>query len=705
MGTDAIEIGGIPLRKFLILPIKISYRSTSKHPLIVGFVLFSLLLYRFLPFLFVLLVSSSPVLVSTFVLLGTLLSYGQHSHIPQIDEEDDDVQEVASTRNTEIEPLNCLEEESNQKYHSHELLPPKLRDSFGSIEDTSLMWKKIKDQDDADEEDESFNSDSDGAESSFLDASITDATPMINELHPLLDTETPHCDVHESSSDDEFNAASDRSHSSNDIHVESSEEVESREEDDDEEEGQCETAEGGTKAVLKWTEDDEKNLMDLGNSEVERNQRLESLIARRRARKSFRMSESEMNMMDLDFNGPPFQIAPISTGRRNPFDLHYDSYMGPGLPPMPGSAPSVMLPRRNPFDLPYDDPLEERPDLAGDSFGEEFMTAHEKDMHYRRCESFNMGAYFFKDHRQEKNNVSRFKPHFVTEEMASEGRFSRFSRQMSEASESKMSFASETESHSTIANQEDLTDLVEEQLSFQECDLNPAVEHTPERVKLESELLEELHLDSDVVNEAKDEIDLFKVGDANAGTKTFHGTQSRFYSEFIALEEHLTGYVHVNQELGEEQQHTSSSSHSSSGVHEKIEEKSEGEESSHGKQSSSVQVHQDMVQQQQHTRSNPHSSSDVHEKIFDVNVEEELSGLDPERGDVHEHSANFMQQTVVDSDFLERVGGEDDSHTEAPVYDSSPSASNQGISDMMRMEETMSYKNSVLFTSTSSVNA
>ncbi|KAI3979394.1 hypothetical protein MKX01_001586 [Papaver californicum] len=848
MGIDVMEIG-VHLRKFLILSIRISYRSTHKHPLIVGFVLFSLLLYRFLPFLFVFLVSSSPVLVCTFALLGTLLSYGQHPNIPQIDEEqeeddentikpthhehevsslktgvlqsdlvvqkdeeeeeeeeekdgvfslsrafddglitektslienesthiqyqlveeereflnqekrefydvqkrefhelkplievdysakDDDAQEVASTsyaRSTEIEPLISLEEESNQENYTHGLLPPNLGDSSGSNQDSLSLWKKIKDRDDGDddEDDESYNSDSDGAESSSPDASITDIMPMLDELHPLLDTETPRRDAHVSSLDDEFDAASDRPHNSNDDHVESGEEDEHHEdeeddddEEEDEEEGQCETPEGETKAVLKWTEDDEKNLMDLGNSELERNQRLESLIARRRARKNFRMIESEKNMIDLDFSGPPFQIAPISTARRNPFDLHYDSYMGLGLPPMPGSAPSVMLPRRNPFDLPYDDPLEERPDLTGGNFGEEFMTAHEKDMHYRRCESFNMGAFFFNDHRHDKHHVSKFRPYFVTEQMASEGLgYSRFSRQMSEASESKMSFASETESHSTVANQEDISNLVEEQLSSHqedisslveeqisshESEINPSVEHTPGRVKLESEPSKEVHLDSDSDKEGKDDVDLIKVEDESDDAKTSHGTQSRFYSEFIALEEHLTSYVHVNQEVGEEQQHTRSSSLSSSGVREKIEENSEDEESSHGTHSSYVHVDQDMGEHhQQHTRSNSHSSSDMHEKIFDVNVDEELSDLDLARGDAHEHFSNFMQPTVVDSDLLTRVEGEDDSHTEAPVYDLSPSASRRDISDMMSFEETVSYKDNMVFVSTSSVSS
>ncbi|KAI3867650.1 hypothetical protein MKX03_036560 [Papaver bracteatum] len=827
MGIDVMEIG-VHLRKFLILSIRISYRSTHKHPLIVGFVLFSLLLYRFLPFLFVFLVSSSPVLVCTFALLGTLLNYGQHPHIPQIDEEqeeddentrkqthhdhevsslktgvfpsdlvvqkevaaaeedgdeeedeeeekkdavfslsrgfddglitektsliesthiqyqlveeereffnqekrefydvqkrefhelkplievdysakgDDDVQEIASTsyvRSTEIEPLINLEEESN---HTHGLLPPNLGESSGSNQHSLLLWMKIKDRDDDDEDEESYNSDSDGAESSSPDASITDIMPMLDELHPLLDAETPRRDAHVSSLDDEFTAASDRSHSSNDDHVESGEEDEHHEdeedddEDDDEEEGQCETPECETKAVLKWTEDDQKNLMDLGNSELERNQRLESLIARRRARKNFRMIESEKNMIDLDFGGPPFEISPISTARRNPFDLHYDSYMGLGLPPMPGSAPSVMLPRRNPFDLPYDDPLEERPDLTGGNFGEEFMTAHEKDMHYRRCESFNMGAFFFNDCRQDKHHVSKFRPYFVTEQMASEGLgYSRFSRQMSEASESKMSFASETESHSTIANQEDISSLAEEQISSQERELNPSTQNTPGRVKLESELSKEVHLDPESDKEGRDDVDLIKVEDESDESKTTHGTQSRFYSEFLALEENLTSYVHVNQE----QQHTMSSSLLSSGVHEKIEENSEDEESSHGTQSSYVHVDQDMSEHQQHTRSNSNSSSDMHEKIFDVNVDEELSGLDLARGEVHEHSSSFMQSTVVDSD---RVEGEDDRHAEAPVYDLSPSVSKRDMSDMMSFEETVSYKDNMGFASTSSVSS
>ncbi|XP_022853793.1 uncharacterized protein LOC111375226 isoform X2 [Olea europaea var. sylvestris] len=54
-------------------------------------------------------------------------------------------------------------------------------------------------------------------------------------------------------------------------------------EDSEDEKG---AGEAGNKA-MEWTTDDQKNLMDLGTPEIERNKRLESLIARQKARKLF----------------------------------------------------------------------------------------------------------------------------------------------------------------------------------------------------------------------------------------------------------------------------------------------------------------------------------------------------------------------------------------------------------------------------------
>lgn len=158
----------------------------------------------------------------------------------------------------------------------------------------------------------------------------------------------------------------------------------------DEEAEEEDEEENGNKAV-EWTEDDEKNLIDLGTSEIERNKRLESLIAKRRARQLLRM-QAEKNLIDLDCNNLPCQnqIAPIVVSTRiNPFEAQ-QTLEENDEKPVPGSAPSVLLPTRNPFDIPYD-PLEEKPNLMGDSFHQEFMPFHQKDILFCRHESFSLG--------------------------------------------------------------------------------------------------------------------------------------------------------------------------------------------------------------------------------------------------------------------------------------------------------------------------
>ncbi|KAG2327537.1 hypothetical protein Bca52824_010265 [Brassica carinata] len=147
----------------------------------------------------------------------------------------------------------------------------------------------------------------------------------------------------------------------------------SSEEEDDEEEEEKET----NTVIVAWTEDDQKNLMDLGTSEIERNKRLENLITRRRSRRLFLLA-AEGSLMDME-------VPRICVGR-NYYGFDKDNYETDGVI-MPGSAPSVMLPRRNPFDLPYD-PQEEKPNLTGDSFQQEFADANPKDIFFCRHESF-----------------------------------------------------------------------------------------------------------------------------------------------------------------------------------------------------------------------------------------------------------------------------------------------------------------------------
>ncbi|KAI5314079.1 hypothetical protein L3X38_043255 [Prunus dulcis] len=315
--------------------------------------------------------------------------------------------------------------------------------------------------DDADD-DEASDTRSDSAESSSPDASMADILPILDELHPLLELEAPHPALlfHDESdaahlSHDESDAASNMSNDgSNDTY----EDVLNQRGEVEEYGGDEEEAQGGkddeSKSAIKWTEDDQKNVMDLGNLELERNQWLETLIARRRATKSFCLT-AEKNLIDLDSSDNPFNVTPLSTTRHNPFDPSYDSsYESMGLPPIPGSAPSILLPRRNPFHLPYE-PNEEKPDLKGDHFEQGFMTFHPKDTFFSRHESFSLGPSSFGDAKKERQDF-KWRPVFVPEQLGSEGTsYSSLQRQSSDVSDSKLSSTADTESVSSAADMDD----------------------------------------------------------------------------------------------------------------------------------------------------------------------------------------------------------------------------------------------------------
>lgn len=165
-----------------------------------------------------------------------------------------------------------------------------------------------------------------------------------------------------------------RKFGSRDVEIESSEGTDEEDEQD---------REANNKAV-QWTETDQKNLMDLGLSEIERNKRLESLIARRRARKmlSLQVRSSPPKLDNLENHGPMTSL----TMPRNSNPLLATQPNSNLFSPMPGSAPSVLLPNCNPFDLPYD-AQEEKPILTGGSFQLEF-----KDMTLVRPENVGSAA-------------------------------------------------------------------------------------------------------------------------------------------------------------------------------------------------------------------------------------------------------------------------------------------------------------------------
>lgn len=522
---------GVKVRKVVVFTIRGCFRSAWNHPFLVGILCFLIFLYRLSPFVFQLLVSASPVLVCTAVLLGTILSFGQ-PNIPEIEVEEETTVDVASIK-TGVLGETAVVEEKNESYYverfsetsrdereqsddttplieersvetevndgeigegrrdlgdlvyeqkadwieeklsngeileNHFASAGKVNDesddeksdadSFGSekVNVDSLdspprsPWTRGEEREHEDDgSDDGSDSESSRAESSSPDASMADILPMLDELHPLLDEEAPLI-IREPH--DDFDGASEKSGGSGMSGHESDgsenrEDLEVADDDNDEEEDEEGKKEEERKSVIAWTEEDQKNLMDLGSSEIERNQRLENLILRRRSRKMF----ADINLIDLDSADLPFNIAPISTRRHNnPFDHANDYYdNSSGLPPIPGSAPSVLLQRRNPFDIPYDS-SEEKPDLMGDGFKEEFAMSQPRESIFRRHESFNVGPSNFAPKR-------KMRPFFVPE--GEESSSSMYQRQSSEVSESKLSSVLDSESISSVTSVEEIED-------------------------------------------------------------------------------------------------------------------------------------------------------------------------------------------------------------------------------------------------------
>ncbi|KAL6616260.1 hypothetical protein ACP70R_038530 [Stipagrostis hirtigluma subsp. patula] len=289
--------------------------------------------------------------------------------------------------------------------------------------------------------------DSDRDESSSPDASMTDIAPVLDEIDPLLGADSTHPDA--IAKDD----------SDTDSHISEENQIDDDSNDEADDNDAKDSVEGkekneGREAAFLWTADDEKNVMDLGYSEMERNRRLEILMARRRSRKSITF-EIDNNLIDVDSTGAGrslddlsrfrAKVPPISVSRRNPFDLPYDADEAA----IPGSAPSILHARKNPFDLP----LEQSNDSvvpAHDSLNSgESATSSHRDIFFRRHESFNFGG---SDATQERR-FSRLKPYFVPETM--EWSTSNFQRQFSDKSESKLSSVTESDMASSVADQED----------------------------------------------------------------------------------------------------------------------------------------------------------------------------------------------------------------------------------------------------------
>ncbi|KAI3694447.1 hypothetical protein L1987_77412 [Smallanthus sonchifolius] len=558
------KMGAELFRKFVSSWMIVCYRSVVRHPFLVGMVVFLFSMYRLFPLLFSVLVSASPVLVSTAVLLGTLLSFGQ-PNIPEIEKEPESRVRKLETRvmsSTEIigrdgslvadrsfEEITKVGDDSLLEFGEEKVVLGSRYSPLQQSEDehivlesdklwegsadplnsnSGLLWKGMggsgggggddDDDDDGDDDDgddgdddddDGSDSGSDIAESSSPDALMADIIPMLDELHPLLSEEQ---EAHQPShvAHDGTDAVSEHSLESSDASSESNDDddeddtgIENHENlkvgdgEDEDKESKHDEKEDDTRSAITWTEDDQKNLMNLGTSELERNRRLENLIARRRARKTMRM-QAEKNLIDLESADLPWNIPPISTSRNNPFD--YDSNDN-----IPGSAPSVLSKRRNPFDLPYDS-SEEKPDLVGDTFQQEFAVVQLKEPFFRRHESFNVGPSIFAASRSERQET-KLKPYFVPERS-----FATFQRQFSGLSDSKASSVPDTDS---VSSDLENKDHIEEDEHASEMDEHVSDDH----VSHERPYFVPEHVASDETGFSSFQRQLSEVSDSKVSSK------------------------------------------------------------------------------------------------------------------------------------------------------------------------------------------
>ncbi|GMH09269.1 hypothetical protein Nepgr_011110 [Nepenthes gracilis] len=601
------------------ISIRACYRLFCSHPLLIATLLFLLYLYQLSPHVFSLLVSASPIIICTAVLLGALLSYDQKM-------------ETGLKMNNGIMPLNtCAFDHATVVQRDWGRKRARFAKVRKGITESGLMghgFCKVRANGHLDigsipiarsscgyQIENQLTEEVDGAKAEPMEglvnthkedflyssppekskqveddyqpvgASLADIISTLDEIDPLLDFENPQAmheesdgrDGHEENEDEEeemgFKEDDGRKlvitqtedDQKNLTNLKSSEleryqclenlivrrtlpkdreenEEEGSELTDDEEELEEEETprfeeEAGNKPLVTWTEDDEKNLKDLGSSELERDQRLENLIARRRALRNFSMIP-DLNLIDLDDGYHPFQVAHISTTRFNPFNVPDESTHQSGVLNVPGSAPSIFLPRQNPFDYPDESPegkrnvtddnlgkqsiemnQKENFDFVGNGLRRDFMEMNQKDALFCRHQSFSRGPNLMGDcvkgelfevcpkdalfrryqsfgiafSRPEKQDESCLKPYFLPEHGASEAishpSFQRNSSQVSNNS----AFCSPSETELTSSH--NVMELVNSG-----TETMPVINHVSEHIEpgsQSSDYSNSMHIDQD----------------------------------------------------------------------------------------------------------------------------------------------------------------------------------------------------------------
>ncbi|TVU02796.1 hypothetical protein EJB05_12744, partial [Eragrostis curvula] len=420
-----VELGSLTMRWQKIVrqmsPLRTTGRFFQRHPWALCLLLFLLILYKYFFSWFTVLVTTSPIFLIAGIFLGIILAYGEPNH-----PEKDHVYK-------KIEKVHVQNIHDSGKSVGGVALPRIPTGDKKVVKHNNIKKKRRKRSHGVGSSSEPGSSVSGGSDA--------DTTPMLHAFRHLR-------------------SGSNSSHSSQDgDSSDSSTEVGTQN-------PECKAGnlrEGKDVKVVAWTADDQKNILKIGSLEIERNQRLESLIARRRARKY-----SDRNLVDIgssdslpiieELSKFNVQIPAVFAPRKNPFDLPYNEDN------FPDSAPSALLQTRNPFDLPHEQEDESSSAVGVDSIHEEPVSVAsqlQRSALYRRHESFTKGAPFLSEFLQDAR-PSRLRPYFVTETTANEEiTSSSIDGETSGKGSSKASSVQDSDSTS-VTDQENQKDVLED---------------------------------------------------------------------------------------------------------------------------------------------------------------------------------------------------------------------------------------------------
>lgn len=280
--------------------------------------------------------------------------------------------------------------------------------------------------------DSSSGFDPDNAERDTPDVSMTGTGAVLNETEPLLGADCSR--PRHITNDESGNHSSIASHDTQ-VESDSNDAADNSKAKYDGEEKK----DAGSEPALLWTADNEKNVMDLGYSEIERSRRLETLMVRRKSRKNIRFELDSMG--DIADGLSHSRLHPISISARQMSPFTDDAEL-------PGSAPPILHPQKSPFNF-LTEQSAETSDLAHHNLqAQESMAVSHQDSFFKRHESFNIG-------RPPQRHGSRFKPCFVLEEFQfDEAGAGSFQRQFSDRSVSRLSIVSECDTVSSVGDQE-----------------------------------------------------------------------------------------------------------------------------------------------------------------------------------------------------------------------------------------------------------